>query len=144
MAEIIWADVTAIAPELTRVPAAGQVMILCVANTILAPDVWGGEESPKLKAARSYYAAHLGAMTLRGGNPGVPTSSAVGGMSRGYSLVNLGTFSVLQLTSYGLLFLQLAKTTPARAGFSMGMVPAPQGLQNWAFGGNWPGWPGGR
>lgn len=126
MAAITWQDVLAIAPEIgTRVPVPGQVAILTVVNCLLDVPNWGGEDAPLLALARAHYAAHLGTMTLRQGNPGVPTSAAVGGMSRGYSLVNMGSFSTLQLTSYGLMFLQLAKTTPARAGFSLGMVPVP-------------------
>jgi len=134
MAAINWTDVLAIAPELTRVPQAGQVAILDVVNCLLDVDNWGGDDCPKLALARAYYAAHLGAMTLRQGNPGIVSSSAVGGMSRGYTLPNLGTFSVLQLTSYGLMFLQLAKTTPARAGFSAAMAAPQPGV----LGGGWP------
>lgn len=132
----MWADVLGVAPELTRVPLAGQMAIVEVVNSLLDVENWGGCCSPKLALARSLYAAHMGTMFLKRGLPGVPTSSAVGGMSRGYSLVDFGSNSVLQLTSYGLLFMQLARTTPARAGFSTAMSRAPAGLG--LFGG-WPG-----
>lgn len=121
--QITWTDVLGMAQELTTVPAPGQIAILEVVNCLLDVPNWGGEDDPKLFAARCLYAAHMGTMLLRRGNPAVATSSAVGGMSRGYSLVDFGSYSVLQLTSYGLLYIQLAKTTPARAGFSAAMTP---------------------
>lgn len=130
MASIIWEDVSGVAPELggTRLSFIAQDMILQLANTYLAVDNWGGEASPKLKMGRAYVAAHFATMQLRRGIPGAIASSSAGELARSYATPMLNTNSTFQLTGYGILFIQLAKTTPARAGFSLGMVSPSAGL----------------
>lgn len=124
MAAILWSDVTSIAPELNgKVNLIAQDVILQVATTMVAVAQWDGEEGPKTRAGRIYYAAHLATLQLRRGIPGPVSASAAGGMSRAWGMPALGTFSALQLTSYGVLYLELAKTTRARAGVSLGRVP---------------------
>lgn len=130
MASIIWEDVAGIAPELggSKLSLIAQDMILQLANTYLAVDVWGGEASPKLKMGRAYFAAHLATMQLRRGIPGSVASSAAGGLSRSYAMPQLSLKTTMQLTSYGILYIQLAKTTAARAGFSLGLVSPTAGV----------------
>lgn len=130
MASIIWEDVAGVAPELggTRMSLIAQDMILQLANTYLAVDNWGGEASPKLKMARAYVAAHFATMQLRRGIPGAVASSAAGGLSRSYATPMLNMNTTMQLTGYGMLYIQLAKTTAARAGFGLGMVSPTAGV----------------
>ena len=133
MAAIIWYDVVAVAPELggTKMAIAGQTAVLAIANYQLDVNNWGGEDSVLLHEGRALYAAHLATMMLKRGLPGAVTSSAAGGLSRGYGLVNLGTTSSLQLTSYGILYLELLRTTPARGGTSAAGMPTQSPKPGW-------------
>lgn len=118
MAAIAWEDVQSIAPELAGdvVAPIAQEAILAVANTLLDVPTWGGEDSPKLRAGRIYYAAHLATLGRRKGRTGMVSSEGAGGLTRAYSNPLLGYKSSLILTSYGVMYMGLAKTTAARAG----------------------------
>lgn len=135
MANIIWEDVVGVAPELgqlvngsPKISLVGQDMILQLANSYFDPANFGGETTstgattPKLKSARAYLAAHFATLQLRRGTPGAVASASAGGLSRSFMQPQLNLSTTLQLTSYGLLLVQILKTTAARAGFSIGMV----------------------
>jgi len=129
---ITWEDVQAVAPELAGdvVTPIAQEVILAVANSHLAVDVWGGEDSPKLRAGRIYYAAHLATLGRMRGRVGMVASESAGGLSRSYSNPMLGYKTSLVLTSYGTLYMGLAKTTAARAGLVLnagGLGPSDPG-----------------
>jgi len=57
---IDWADVVAVAPELSGVPSTAQTAILGLVDEQLASVVWG----TRLEAGQTFLAAHLG--TIRG------------------------------------------------------------------------------
>ena len=57
---ISWADVVAIAPELSGVPSTAQTALLTIVEEQLSSSVWG----TRLASGQRYLAAHLG--TIRG------------------------------------------------------------------------------
>ncbi len=122
MAAITWEDVQSVAPELAGdvVQPIAQEAILAVANSQLDPTTWGGETSDKLRAGRIYYAAHLATLGRLRGRAGMVSSESAGGLSRSYANPLLGYKTTLVLTSYGILYMGLAKTTAARAGITLG------------------------
>ena len=119
MAAIVWTDVTDLAPELSTIPLGGQTAILALVNDYLDPDTWGGEDAPKLHSGRCYLAAHLATLGKRKGKSGSVSSEAAGGLSRSYAMPAMLSTSTLQLTSYGAMYILLAKSTVARAGLSL-------------------------
>lgn len=119
MAPIIWADVTSIAPELTnKIPDAAQLAFLAIANGMLVVSDWGGELDPTLKLARCYIAAHHATLGRRRGIGGAITSEGADGLNRAYQAAQ--STSQYNSTSYGQLYLLLAKTKPFRAGLLPG------------------------
>lgn len=120
MSAIIWADVTAIAPELSTVSDDAQDSILAHVNTALAVDIFGGESAPKTRLARIYLAAHLGSASRTGssgasGAAGPVVSESAGGLSRSYAnLTSASGTGGLSSSTYGQLFEALVGSTPAR------------------------------
>lgn len=116
-ATISWSHVISVAPELSGSVIAdlAQQMILSVANTKLDSNGWGGETSTLLQLARSYLAAHMATLQRRKGVGGAVASRAAGGLSVSFSAPPLSS-SMLSTTSYGQLYLQLARTRAFRAG----------------------------
>lgn len=113
---IVWADVTAIAPELSTVGASTQTAILAYANAELDAATWGG----RLERGRAYLAAHLATLSRRAGSGGAVVSESVGDVSRAYSTGD-ALASDLEATAYGKEFRRLIKTLPlARFGVSNG------------------------
>ena len=132
MASITWEDVGSIAPELAGevIAPIAQEAILAMANAQLAVDVWGGEDSPKLRLGRIYFAAHLATLGRLRGRAGQVTSESAGGLSRSYANPFTQTKSMMTLTSYGILYMGLARTTAARAGLALnasGLGPSDPG-----------------
>ena len=106
MASIIWADVTALAPELTAPSEAARVYLLAHVNAELDPAMFDGEDGPTLRLARIWLAAHLatvGALST-GGAAGPVMSESVGGMSISYG-ASSSTDAALGTTAYGRLYL---------------------------------------
>jgi hypothetical protein len=120
VAAITWADVTAVAPELTSTPAAAQTLFLSIVNGDgLSVSNFGGEEADLLKAARIFLAAHLGTVLKRRGAGGGIASQTEGGASQSY-WYGFANPSVWDTTSYGQMLRTLTMGTPARAGFLVG------------------------
>lgn len=117
MAPISWSDVTTQPglASLTSVDPIAQNVILAYVNDALSVTLVGGslgEESPKLKLARIYMAAHLGLLTPRAG---IVSSEGEGDLSIAYSLPPMppGGDPFWQRTSYGAAFQMLIRTTGA-------------------------------
>lgn len=117
MASITWTDVTNSFAALSAVSAAAQTDILAHTNTALAVAEFGGEDADKLKLARIYLSAHMGALTLRGSTGGVGsvTSKSEGDLSISYGSAS-GSTSIYGSTVPGQMYLELVRTSPARAG----------------------------
>lgn len=120
MADIVWADVTGFAPELTTVSAGAQTLILAYVNDeALDSSVFGGESANMYKMARIYLAAHRGTLTLRGGTAGPVTSESAGGLSRSYGS-GMTSSTGLESTVYGQEFLALCNASLARSPVILG------------------------
>jgi hypothetical protein len=118
MAAIVWSDVVNLAPEMADVPAGAQEIILAHVNAILNPNEFRGEDSPFLRLARIYLAAHYGTITMQGSDgPGGPViAESAGGLSRSYGLFSpAGSDPTLDTTPYGKAFRSLVAMSPARA-----------------------------
>lgn len=105
---IQWADVTAIASELSGLGPEAQEMILAFVNESLEPDKLGGEGSARLRLARVYLAAHLGALVGAGSN-GPVTMEQEGPVMHQYAR-GVG----LDETSYGRRYREIVRTSAAR------------------------------
>ena len=116
MADIVWSDVEAIAPELSTLDADAQTMVLAYANDALSVAAFGGETSPKLKLARVYLAAHVGTLSSRGGSGpvGPLTSETADNIIRSYAANAIANQSDWGGTSYGQLYATLVRTSRAR------------------------------
>jgi hypothetical protein len=106
VASIAWSDVVAIAPQLATIPVAAQNAFLAYVNIeIDVVKVGGdlGEDSPRLRMARLYLAAHMGEMWRRKGQSGELTSENVGATAIAFTY-GARNFDgdVLKTTSYGL------------------------------------------
>ena len=116
MADIIWADVLALAPELTEPSDAARVYILEHVNAELDVDMFDGEDGPTTRLARIWLAAHLatsGASSSGGGSVGPVTSESVGGMSISYGAYDTSD-AAAGTTTYGRLYLSLVQNSFAR------------------------------
>ncbi len=116
MAEITWADVVAVAPELSTVASDAQDMIIAYVNDDVSPAAFGGETSPKLKLARVYLAAHEGTLASQSGaGPAGPvTSETDGTIARSYAAGSTDNASHWNSTSYGRSYVALVRTSRAR------------------------------
>ncbi len=115
--EITWLDVTAVAADLASVPVAAQTDILDHVNTTLQVDLFGGEESPKLRLARIYLAAHHGTVAVRSDTAGPVQSESEEGVSVTYGggVSIVGSDPLLDSTRWGQAFRQLCRTGAPRA-----------------------------
>lgn len=116
MAAIEWPNVVDFAASLANVPTGAQDAILAYVNTTLAVATFGGEESPKLRLARIYLAAHMGEVLKRDGIGGAITGETVGAdsISFSYTAPIKGAIESLETTSWGLEFQRLTNSTIAR------------------------------
>jgi hypothetical protein len=122
MAPITWTDVTGtlpadpgIAPELVTVGVPLQDVILAYVNERVNPSVHDGEEGNTTKTVRSYLAAHLATMTLRGNNneSGTVVSESLGPQSRSYAVTQADlSDSILKSTQYGQVYLFMVRSSP--------------------------------
>lgn len=106
---IVWADVTAIAPELSTVAAAGQTAILGQVNDEEIKDAtW--PSVAKANRARRYLAAHLATLTLSArGGVGPIQSESVGNVSRSYAVSVSEGSNNLDGTAYGKEYRRLVR-----------------------------------
>lgn len=112
---IVWADVLAIAPELTTasVPVATQTVLLAIAERQIDDDAW----SDFADDGRRYLTAHLGSLYVSGGSAGgAVTSETLGPMSRSYAQGSTEDGS-LGTTKYGVFYRHLIRLLPCSLGF---------------------------
>jgi hypothetical protein len=101
MASIVWADVTAAAPQLTTVSVTAQTDILAYVNGALNLDMFDGEAGKATRLARINLAAHFAELERLGaGGPVIAESD--GRLSRQYSMPT--SRSEFMTTSYGRAF----------------------------------------
>jgi hypothetical protein len=112
MSAIVWDDVIAHAPELSGVDEDAQTDILAHVNTTLNVAVFGGEESPKLRLARIYLAAHMTTLMTLGSSSGDIASESVGGVS--YSASSTTSTGSFDTTGYGKQYQALVRNSVAR------------------------------
>lgn len=122
MADILWASVLALAPELTTVNDQARAFILSYVNGPgVDPACFDGEAGPTTRLARIYLAAHMGAGVDKGaaGAAGGPvTSESAGGLSRSYSVGAVASSAdQTGSTAYGRMFESLVKNSLARLPF---------------------------
>ena len=122
MAEIEWTDVTDVAPAMSSgVPSGFQTKILAYIEEVVNPRAFGGEDSITYLLARSYLAAHYGALYKMGtfGAQGPVTSQSEGGVSQSFANAMPQADSSLGRTTYGDAFLTFVRRSGyARAGFT--------------------------
>jgi hypothetical protein len=106
MADIIWTDVVAHAPELSSVPSTAQTDVLAYANVALNASEFGGTASAAYRLARIYLAAHFGTQVSSGG-AGAVLSESAGGLSVSYG--GPPSSDMLATTGYGALYLALVR-----------------------------------
>lgn len=119
MSAIVWKEVTEMATELDgKLGVLAQNGILAIVNGYLNVAGWGGETSALLHQARIYLAAHYATLQIRRGVSGSIQSQSMGGVSQAYASPIQST-SFLSTTSYGQLYLTLARTRGFRAGTTL-------------------------
>jgi len=112
---ITWADVQAIAPELTNtaVPTATQAVLLAMVDRQIDDTAWDDLADD----GRRYLAAHMGALYANGSNAGGSViAESVGPLSRSYAAPGVAMGS-LGTTKYGMWYLQLIRLLPSSLGF---------------------------
>lgn len=118
MADIVWADVLAHAPELSVASAGAQTDVLAYVNQTLSSAEFGGDTSIIFKLARILLAAHMVTMSLMatGTLTGPVIGESEGQVSRQYwSNSPMGTDPLLDKSTYGQQFRTLVRRSPARA-----------------------------
>jgi hypothetical protein len=107
---ITWEDVVKLDPNLSTVPVQVQGQILGVTSRLISPDPFG----TRFDDACMFFAAHLGALHLRGGGlgaSGIVVSESLGDASRSYSPPPTGSGDDhLGLTVWGQHFRLLMKS----------------------------------
>jgi hypothetical protein len=104
---ITWADVEAVAPDLSSVATAAQTLILEHVNTALKESLFSDE---RLKLARTYLAAHHGEVVRRKGIGigGPMTMEAAGGITRQFAAFSpTGSHPLFDATPYGKIYRSL-------------------------------------
>ena len=119
MASIVWADVIGVAPELSTVSSLAQTDILAHVNVALNVANFGGEAHVTLRLARIYMAAHMGTFAntgvASGGPAGPVVAEEVGDLKTQYGFSPPGAGELWDTTTYGKLFRNLCRMSPARA-----------------------------
>jgi hypothetical protein len=113
---VTWPNVVDFAATLSTVAVGAQTAILAYVNGTLEPDVYGGEDSARLRMARIYLAAHMGELLKRQGIGGAITNETVGAesISFSYTAPLKGAIESLETTSWGLEFQRITNSTRAR------------------------------
>ena len=106
---IDWDDVVLIAPELSAVAAVAQTAILAAVDLQLHDTALGTMRD----LCATYLAAHLGALTRRGGVSGMVTSESVGQVSRSYANSVAQGAGLYSSTVYGQEYERLLRMIPA-------------------------------
>lgn len=101
---ITWADVTALAPELAAVPAAGQAQVLAQVVSEIGIAKWGGLANAN--NAATWLARHLATMSIRRGMAEL-TSVSVGQVSKTFA--SPSSAEALNSNPYGQEYLRLAR-----------------------------------
>ncbi len=96
MAAIVLADVQAVAPEITAIPA---LILSWVNGHGVAVDIFDGESGDTTKLLRCYLAAHLATLVGAASQTGAIVSESEGGISRSYAQASEP--SELGATGYG-------------------------------------------
>lgn len=119
MAAITWADVVALDAALASAPTALQTVVLTFVHETVGVHALGGEESARLKMARSLLAAHFAAVFRQisdGQATGPVTSRSIGGISKSW-IAGQMTDDGLQRTGHGSLYLFVVRNAPRAQGF---------------------------
>lgn len=107
---VSWSDVTDLDPSLATVAVATQNAILADAVLLLSPTAFGDRYDLAVK----YFAAHSGALIVRGGSAtvGVVVSESLGSASRSYASPPTASsnFAEFGSTIWGQRFLFLLRT----------------------------------
>ena len=106
MADITWADVEDIAPEMSTVIADAQTKILAYVNNTVDDNAFNNVYQGTL--AKCYLAAHRGYFALASVSAGV-TSKSIGSVS-----VSYGNSTDISTTSYGREYVNIVNNSPAR------------------------------
>ena len=102
---ITWADVTAIAPELSTASAGTQAACLAAVVEEIDPDTWG----TRANRGAAYLAAHLATLANTQG-AGAAFSQRVGPLAEHRAMPHAGLGLSLSLTSYGAEYDRLLHT----------------------------------
>lgn len=117
MAAITWNNVTDFFADQSAVPPGAQTEILRHVNTALSVSNFGGEDSPQLRLARIYYAAHFGELATPSSVADGISSKTVSKDSLTVAFAAAMTGEELSKTVGGALFWAMANSTSARVGF---------------------------
>lgn len=109
---ITWANVVNVDAVLANVAAAAQAQILASVDRQIDDDAWGDLADD----GRTYLAAHMGTLYLRGGAAGPVIGETLGPMSVSYALVQ-GLKGPLATTGPGVFLLHLIGLLPSAVGF---------------------------
>lgn len=106
---IVWADVTAVAPETSTAPVAMQTAILALVNQQLTEAIWG----ELIETGRAYLAAHFATLSSRGGSGGTVVSESAGAVSRSYASPSGLDSTGMSSSAYGNIFMTLVRSLAA-------------------------------
>jgi hypothetical protein len=118
MAAITWADVVVLEAGLSAAPLGMQATILAYVHEVVGVQSLGGEDSQRLKMARSLLAAHLAKVFEQLGQgqaTGPVTSRSLGGISKSWAAGAM-TDDGLQRTGHGSLYLFVVRNAPKAQG----------------------------
>jgi hypothetical protein len=119
MAAITWAQVVSLDAALAAVDSTIGDLWAALANEKVNVSNFGGESSVTTQMARMLYAAHLATYGTVVGTAGGPiTSESLGDEARSYGATAASDMSG---TGFGRAFGALVKSSPARAGWVVGM-----------------------
>jgi len=113
VADVTWADVTALQANLSTVSAGAQTIILRHVNEDLNPSAFGGEGSAGYHLARCCLASHLGEIQRRNGQHAVASESiGTSAIAITYGTSDHG----LKQTAWGAQYADLLRSSPLRIG----------------------------
>lgn len=109
---ITWTNVVNVDASLANVSTAAQTQILASVDRQIDDDAWGDLADD----GRTYLAAHMGTLYLRGGAAGPVIGETLGPMSVNYALVQ-GMKGPFSTTGSGIFLLHLISLLPSSVGF---------------------------
>jgi hypothetical protein len=119
MSAVTWQMVSGMVPELAQITdVLVQALIMDFANTALDPVAFGGENSPRLRLARVFFAGHFatGGPLGDGSGSGPVTSETLGSLTRQYGMPYL-EWGMFGTTEYGRKFLAIVQGSAVRGPF---------------------------